>query len=119
MFAAASFAPWLAGADWIAWIDNSGVVHSIINGGNKACDANLVIAKFWLFLAQFDMDFWGWTVHTKSNLADGATRDDTSFADRLNATWVSPRLSQFLQALWEGTQESHIFHLFGNTWSEG
>ena len=40
------------GAKLSSWIDNDGVLLSLLKGGNRACDANVLIGKWWLDMAR-------------------------------------------------------------------
>ena len=72
---------------WTAWIDNQGVLHSLIRGGGS----NSLIVDFTLELERRRVALWAGRVESESNIADGPTRDDLSKVSSLGALWAEPR----------------------------
>ena len=80
-----TFAELLEGQKLLCWVDNMGVVGSLLKGSASHCDANLVIAKTWLRLAAMNVAFAINYVHTKANVADGPSREDYTLVEDLGA----------------------------------
>ena len=91
LLATETFKEFIVGNTWLAWCDNHGVVFSVLAGGNRAMDANLLIAQLWLWIAKHDVDFenqCGTHTHTKSTLADVPTRDSLDLVVEFQAAWA-------------------------------
>ena len=77
-------------------VDNQGVLHAVLQGRAGAEDANRCIAKLWLDLAHMNVSMHVLRVESCANLADGPTRDDTSYVRLLQAEWAPPQFPQWL-----------------------
>ena len=82
------------------FIDNNGVLGSLIKGSSKAPEVNLLVGRVWLHAAK-----WAWApiwarVESEANIADGPSRRDFVMVGRLGAVWVKPRLPNWLMTLW-------------------
>ena len=85
-----TFAPLLENKLVTAFIDNDGVLGSVLHGSADAADANFIIGRFWLDVATLRLGFWALRVESKANLADGPTRDCLAYLQDLRATFWSP-----------------------------
>ena len=92
---------------WEAYIDNNGVLFSIINASCKAPDINLIVGKFWrsLFwrgIHDTSTDLSAFRVESKSNIADAGSREgDDADLRSLGAQEVSAKLPEFLFHIWD------------------
>ena len=86
----------ISSARWEAYIDNNGVLFSIINASCKAQDVNLIVGKFWRGLHGTSTDLTAFRVESKANIGDAGSRieDEEELHDlkRLDAKFVNPRL---------------------------
>ena len=89
-----------AGAACIGFGDNDGITHSVSKGGghNKVC--NVVIGKVWLEVAKLDCDLHVARVESKTNLADGPSRDDFGMLHAIGAVFVEPVLPDWINDVW-------------------
>ena len=103
-------APWLALATWpellmdclwTNYMDNQGSMHSLLNGSCTAPEQNIGAGKFWLRLAEANVDFQAYRVESKSNLADGPTRFDLQWVGRLGASFTPPVYPLWAFQVWE------------------
>ena len=60
-----------------------------------------MVARCWMKCAECNVDMHTWYVASKSNVADGPSRDDASDMVKLNATFVKAKLPVWLDTLWE------------------
>ena len=98
----------------MTWCDN-GVVYSVLAGGNKAMDANLLIAQLWLWIAKHDVEFEINAVHTNSTVADGPTRHCLDMVEELDAVWLEACLLEYLMDFWQGPDGADASH-FESDW---
>ena len=75
---------------WSAWIDNQGVLHSLLKGSGLGQEANNLIGDMWMELELLEVALWAGRVESKANIADGPTRYDLSGVLSLGATWAAP-----------------------------
>ena len=91
-------------AKWHAYIDNDGVLHSIIHASSKAVDVNHLVGLFWGRLHAMVTDVTAFRVESKAKIGDAGSRfeEDANLHDlkRLRAKFVSPRLLDFLYNIW-------------------
>ena len=86
---------------WSAFLDNQGALHATINASSKSAEQNIAVGKVWLALAAADVRFHALRVESKSNVADGPTRDDYAWVVRLKAKYVPPVLPGWLYQVWD------------------
>ena len=96
-----TFSEFLKGSLLLLAIDTAGVVGSMIAGRGTACDHNAAIAKVWLNLASMGVAPHLVRVETSCNVADGPTRENLEFLQRLKATWCEPRWPDWASDFWE------------------
>ena len=91
-------------ARWQAYIDNDGVLYSIINASSKASDVNLIVGKLWRNLHTLATDLIAVRLESKANIGDAPSRleDEEELHDlkHLGAEFVNPRLPPFLYTVW-------------------
>ena len=85
----------------LLWIDNKGVLGSLRKGASKCMEMSLMVARCWMKCAECNVDMHTWYVASKSNVADGPSRDDVSDMVKLNATFVKAKLPVWLDTLWD------------------
>ena len=93
-----------------AYIDNDGVLYSIINASSKAHDINLIVGRFWRSLHTLATDITAFRVESKANIGDAGSRieDEKELRNlkRLGAKFVNPRLPPFLYPVWASPSHS-------------
>ena len=91
-------------ARWQAYIDNDGVLYSIINASSRASDVNLIVGKLWKSLPTLSTDFTAFRVESKANIGDAPSRlseeEELHDLKYLGATFVKPSLLLFLFNVW-------------------
>ena len=91
-------------ARWQAYIDNDGVLYSIINASSRASDVNLIVGKLWKSLHTLSTDLTAFRIESKANIGDAPSRlnDEEELHDlkHLGANFVNPRLPPFLFRVW-------------------
>ena len=98
--ALSTFQQFLRGQAWTAWIDNQGVVGSLIRGSSRTADANSVIAQMWLLVAKYNIALEVGRVASSANIADGPTRVVLDWVRRTEAVFHSPVIFAWLQDPW-------------------
>ena len=83
-----------------AFIDNDGVLGSVIKGSSKSPETNLAVGKMWLDLASNDVGFYAARVESKANISDGPSRLEFGEMAWLGATYVEPSLSSWALEVW-------------------
>ena len=68
------FKEYIQNASNISFIDNMGVIHSIVNGAARAIDLGVVTHALHRKLANLKADFWWEYVASASNISDGGSR---------------------------------------------
>ena len=82
------------------FIDNNGVLGSLLKRSSSAPETNMIIGKIWLHAAE-----WSWApvwarVESAANIADGPSRRDFTHVESLGAVLVAPVLHQWISTLW-------------------
>ena len=94
----------LKSSNWHAYIDNNGVLYSVISAASRAVDVNQIVGLFWMEIHAMVADVIAFRVESKANIGDAGSRfeDDAGLHDRkrLRAKFVSPRLPDFLYNIW-------------------
>ena len=86
---------------WEAYIDNNGVLFSIINASCKAPDINLIVGKFWRRLHETSTELVAFRMESMANIADAGSREgDDKDLLLLGAHEVEARLPEFLYHIW-------------------
>ena len=115
ILAAETFQVSIKGSTWVTWCDNHGVVFSVLAGGNRAMDANLLIAHLWSWIARHDVEFEINAVHTKCTVADGPTRHCPDMVKELDAVWLKACLPEYFMDFWNGPDGADANH-FESDW---
>ena len=102
LLALGTFGHWLADALWTAYLDNDGVLFTVRAGGGHCPEIQLALGQFWLALAKMGTDLFAARVESKSNIADGPTRQDLSSLHALGASFVDPVLPPWIYQVWKG-----------------
>ena len=100
VMALSTFEDMLRGNLWSAYVDNDGVMHSLLRGRGLGSDGILIVGNFWLAVSVRAIYFHAYRVESKANIADGPTRGDTQMVHRLNAQWRDPVLPGWVWTLW-------------------
>ena len=99
MFGLHTYFGWLGGAAISIYVDNEEVRYSLISGTSRCKGLALMIARMWQVAAIHKWELLFRRAETKSNLADGPTRDEFKFLIILKAIWCSPALPDWLHNL--------------------
>ena len=85
----------LFGATWkgrrvLSFIDNDAARHALVKGKSANAASDRILHQFWEFAAEHEMMIWIERVPTKSNPADGPSRDDWSlcWANQVERVWA-------------------------------
>ena len=101
LLALGTFSQFLKGTLWVSFIDNMGVMYCVRNATGAAPEVAIAIGKLWLQLGEMQTDLHGARVESKANIADGPTRDDLSFLEKLEAIFVEPVLPAWIYDIWK------------------
>ena len=94
---------------WEAYIDNNGVLFSIINASCKAPDINLIVGKFWRSLHETATELTAFRVESKANIADAGSREgDDGDLLSLGAQEVVAKLPDFLFHIWDAPVHTEV-----------
>ena len=63
-------------------------------------EINLMVGKIWLWVAREQIALVIVRVESHANIADGPSRNDYSYMQRLNAMEVSPEWPDWIYAIW-------------------
>ena len=89
---------------WQAYINNDGVLFAIINAASREADANRHAGLLWRRLHALATTLAAYRVESKATIGDAGSRiesdEDLYDLKRLNATFVSPGLSSFVNDIW-------------------
>ena len=88
---------------WTCYIDNDGVLASLLIGSvtTKALDINQIVGKLWLELAHAKVGFHGFRLESKANIADIPTREECLDAmSALGGHWQEPVMPDWILQLW-------------------
>ena len=100
LLAWATFGAELRNKLWTAYIDNQGVLHNLLKGTAASEEANYLVGRLWLELAEAETHIFVQRVESKSNIADGPTRASTDYIKKLNAMWRAPVLPAWIEDIW-------------------
>ena len=79
----------------LLWVDNDGAASSLVKGYSPKGDSAEIVGEFWILVASMKSHVYIDRVESKSNIADGPSRDDYSLLRALHGTWCSPKLGTF------------------------
>ena len=92
----------------ILFIDNDSAAASPVKGYSPKVDSGAIVGEFWLLAAQLRVHVYIDRVESKSNLADGPSRNQFDEIKGLGGSWTSPRTGAFGEPIsslpsWFGT----------------
>ena len=87
----------VSGSLCVVYVDNAGAMMGVIKGSCGASDINAAIARIWMDAVECNIGMHLCRVESKANLADGPTRDDWRYLQRLNAVFVPPRIPKWFE----------------------
>ena len=96
----ASFPDLLRGCLLLLFVNNQGVLGSMLRGSAGAPDLNAAVGQVWLDIASAGIGLHVARVESRANVADGPTRDDFSVLTRLGAVFREPCLPEWVHDLW-------------------
>ena len=82
------------------WQDNQGVLLVVLSGGGRSPEVNATVARIWLLLSEMRCGARFGGVESRSNVADGPSRDDLVWMQRLGARYVEPEVLDWLIDPW-------------------
>ena len=82
------------------YVDNEGVRYSMISGTSKLPEVALSVARMWHLVADVKVGLLVRRVESKSNVADGPTRENLNYLQKLGAIECAPVLPQWVFDLW-------------------
>ena len=74
----------------LSYIDNDGVLISMIKGSGGGVEGNLMSGQVWLAFSWRQLGFISFRVEPKANCDDGPTRADLAIINMLGAIRVPP-----------------------------
>ena len=83
------------------FIDNQGVLKSILKGSSRHPEMNMGIGKLWLEMACRQIACFAAHVESKANIADGPSRNDFTLLRNLNALHLPPKLPKWAAEVWK------------------
>ena len=95
-----TFADLLEDTLGICFIDNDGILSSLLKGSNTALDANLCVGQIWLDLTRLKVGMLLARVESGANVADAPFRDEFSFLTRVKAVFRKPIMPQWIESIW-------------------
>ena len=85
---------------WSAWIDNQGVLHSLVKGSSLSVEMNAIVGNLWLHLARVGTDLFVERVESAANLGDGPSRNCLDDLRLLGAEYTEPRWPPWSSCIW-------------------
>ena len=79
----------------ILFIDNDSAAASLVKGYSPKIDSGAIVGEFWLLVAQLRAHVYIDRVESKSNIADGPSRNQFDEVKSLGGLWTSPRTGTF------------------------
>jgi hypothetical protein len=90
------------------YIDNDGVLGSILKGASKCHEVNLGIGKLLMDVAVGDIGFYVARVESKANISDEPSRLKFDLVELLGASYVEPVLPSWAFEVWSWPMEDVI-----------
>ena len=85
----------------IIWNSNQGVAHAILSGGGVVPEVNACVGRVWTLIAQMQSSVRIGRVERRADVADGPTRFDLQWINRLHAVFVDPQVPDWLLNPWQ------------------
>ena len=79
----------------ILFMDNDSAAASLVKGYSPKIDSGAIVGEFWLLVAQLRAHVYIDRVESKSNIADGPSRNQFDEVKSLGGLWTSPRTGTF------------------------
>ena len=91
----------------LLWIDNDSAASSLVKGYSPQLDSAPIVGDFWLMISQLQSSVYIDRVESKSNLADGPSRNSFELLRILRANWTPPKTGtlgdlHFTPPAWNG-----------------
>ena len=83
----------LKGQSIISFVDNMGVIHAVVNGASRAIDLAAIVQALHSRIVHLQVTVWWDYVASKSNIADGGSRDGATCEMSRNAGISSKEVS--------------------------
>ena len=96
-----SFSDKVSGALLTLYVDNQGVLGSIISGASSSAEVNMMVARIWLTAAVNQTALAVHRVESAANIADAPSRNCFSLLCRLGAVRAGPSWPAWLGNLWD------------------
>ena len=111
-----AFATWeqrLKGRSVLLFIDNDSAVANLVKGYSQKEDSTAIVGSFWLMVSTMKCHVYIDRVESKSNPADGPSRNDFSFVCGIGSRWSAPRTGTL------GQPSNHLPSWFGASTAGG
>ena len=90
----------LAGSATFVFIDNNGVLGTLLEGSTTAPEANTIVGRLWLDAARIACAPAWARVESDANIAYGPSRRRYNEVKAMGAVWVDPVLPAWLMNVW-------------------
>ena len=79
----------------LLWIDNDSAAASLVKGYSPQSDSAPIVGDFWLSVSSLQSSVYIDRVESKSNLADGPSRNSFDLLNSLGGIWCPPKTGTF------------------------
>ena len=90
-FALTTWEPRITNRSILLFIDNDSAAASLVKGYSPQHDGASIVGEFWLLAASLRSHVYIDRVESKSNIADGPSRNDFTLVKSLGGLWSVPR----------------------------
>ena len=90
-FALTTWEPRITNRSILLFIDNDSAAASLVKGYSPQHDSASIVGEFWLLAASLRSHVYIDRVESKSNIADGPSRNDFTLVKSLGGLWSVPR----------------------------
>lgn len=80
----------------LLFVDNNGAAANLVKGYSAQVDSAAIVGHFWLLAASLKLSVYIDRVESKSNIADGPSREEFELLKSLGARWISPVSNQLV-----------------------
>ena len=80
----------------LLFVDNNGAAANLVKGYSAQVDSAAIVGHFWLLAASLKLSVYIDRVESKSNIADGPSREEFELLKSLGAKWIPPVSNQLV-----------------------
>ena len=77
----------------ILFVDNDAARHALVKGRSTNAASDEILITFWEIVAEHEIQIWVERVPSKSNPADGPSRDDWTWCNKHHCKLIHPRIT--------------------------